>query len=543
VDWLKRILGRAVLPAAPTTVNGFPAPWVDDRPSLFGYLVSFPLEADGRLPQAASTLPDEEALVSRSGSQLRWAAGAADGVLGRHVQAPQPLSVDKALHMLQAASASTSPEHVKAFYDLVNEGDVLRLADALLDAVRASTGPDTDRLHAFAQWLARESPDRAPVKMGIALLGLFSPPQDTDMLLRLGLHDEFTLYAAVALGNSLPQAQGEDALWSLAQRVDGWGRIHLVERLARSSRPDIKAWLLREGYKNSVMYEYLAYACATGGGLLQALQEKHVDAALLDGAGELIQALLQGGPAEDIGVYDDGAYVVQHYLAHSAVRAAPPLTTYLAVSDIVEFLDDGNRTWASLETKGWTPDHRRLLREAAGSILSGLYWPSLALAALDDKDRVAFWVASTAAERMGLDTWEKHFARQRDGVSEQWHALMRTRDPARVERVIALAQSQLNLRAIAIGPSNATGLGAEYRQHGALDFILQSLGEFPGQGWPLVRAGLRSPVTRNRNMALRTLGAWGRAQWPEDAQTLLLQALREEPDDQVRSRMEQLLAT
>ena len=304
--------------------NGFPAPWADGRPSLFGHLANFPLEANGRLPQAAFRLPDEDVLVSRSDSKLRWAAGAADGVFVRHVQASQSVSVDKALHMLEAASNTPTPEHVKDFYDLVNQGEVLGLADALLDAVHTSTRLGAEGLRTFARWLACESPDRAPVKMGIALLGLIDPPEDTEALLRLGSHDEFTLYAAVALGNSLPTLQQEDALWSLAQRVDGWGRIHLVERLARTSRPDIKAWLLREGYKNSVMYEYLAYACATGGGLLQELQAENVDASLLDAAGELIQALLRGGPAEDISDYEDGAQMTRRYLEHTAMRPAPP---------------------------------------------------------------------------------------------------------------------------------------------------------------------------------------------------------------------------
>jgi hypothetical protein len=56
------------------------------------------------------------------------------------------------------------------------------------------------------------------------------------------------------------------------------------------------------------------------------------------------------GPAQDIGDYDDGAQVVQHYLAHEAARTAPPLTSYLAESDIAELVDDENRTWGMLRT-------------------------------------------------------------------------------------------------------------------------------------------------------------------------------------------------
>ncbi|GLS97800.1 hypothetical protein GCM10007918_50920 [Piscinibacter gummiphilus] len=549
MEWLKRLLGgngrgegKLAPPPPPTMVNGFPAPWVDGRPSLFGYLASFPLEPGGRLPEAAATLPDEEAVVSRSGSDLRWAAGAADGVLSHHVGHAEPDSADKVLHMLEAALNTPTPEHVKDFYDFVTEGEVMRLADALLTAVRGSREIDAGRLHAFARWLVCESPDRGPVKMGIALLGLIRPPQETEVLLRLGLHDEFTLYASVALSNTLPPAEGEEALWNLARRVDGWGRIHLVERLAGTAQPAIRAWLLREGYRNSVMNEYLAHACATGGGLLAALQAAEVDAPLLAGAGELIQALLRGGPAADISDYDDGAQAVVRYLAHVASQASPPLATYLAVADIADFVDDAERTWEPLEAIGWTPAHRERVRDAAARILSAPHWPELVRAALGDTDPDAFWVASTAAERMGLDIWETRFARQRDGTGEQWFELMRTNDAERVERVVALARERLDLPAIATGPANEMGFGAAFENHRALDFVLQALGVFPGQGWPLVEAGLRSPVIRNRHMAVGALEGWGRAQWPDAAPALLSQAQREEPDDRVRERMTALLA-
>ncbi len=60
--------------------------------------------------------------------------------------------------------------------------------------------------------------------------------------------------------------------------------------------PVIKRWLLREGFRNSVMYEYLAATCARAGGLLAALGDDDVDRELLTGAGEILQALIAGRP-------------------------------------------------------------------------------------------------------------------------------------------------------------------------------------------------------------------------------------------------------
>ena len=45
----------------------------------------------------------------------------------------------------------------------------------------------------------------------------------------------------------------------------------LVERLADTQAHDIKRWLVREGYRNTIMYEYLAYTCATAGALAEEL--------------------------------------------------------------------------------------------------------------------------------------------------------------------------------------------------------------------------------------------------------------------------------
>jgi hypothetical protein len=42
--------------------------------------------------------------------------------------------------------------------------------------------------------------------------------------------------------------------------VAGWGRIQTVRRLAGTQDPQIKAWLLRHGFRNQIMDEYLARA-------------------------------------------------------------------------------------------------------------------------------------------------------------------------------------------------------------------------------------------------------------------------------------------
>jgi hypothetical protein len=85
-------------------------------------------------------------------------------------------------------------------------------------------------------------------------------------------------------------------------------------------------------------------------------------------------------------------------------------------------------------------------------------------------------------------------------------------------------------------------LGPGFALHGHLDFILQALDKFPGRGWRLIRVGMRSPVIRNRHMAIRALGAWRRSEWPPEAEPYVRKCASEEPDEKVRSSFEKLLA-
>jgi hypothetical protein len=102
----------------------------------------------------------------------------------------------------------------------------------------------------------------------------------------------------------------------MARRVAARGLIQAVERLKGTSDPQIRSWLLREGFRDEVMNEYLAHLAATTGDLYTAL---------LDGAGGIIRALCAvGGPARDIRGYPDGPAVISRYLTLIRGRAASP---------------------------------------------------------------------------------------------------------------------------------------------------------------------------------------------------------------------------
>lgn len=513
-------------------------PW-DQRPSILEFVRSHvPTDGPG-VAEGGYTLPDDERV--NAGSRLRWGMGSLDGVMTHHMGTGEnEEAVRKTVELVLAYSRQPTATNKATVYQHVIAAHVVSIIDPVIEALLNEGGIGHDRLYELARSFVTEATDRQPVKFGIALLGLFRQPDDQELFQTLGRHDEFTLFCAVAIANS---SEGHDeALWRLARNVTGWGRIHAVERLARTDNPAIKDWLLREGYRNRIMYEYLAATCARTGGLLAALSEDRVDQGLLTAAGEIIQALVVGGPAEGIDDYEDARPVIESYLGHMA-SSAETIKDFLHVNSIKGYLDEDDARWAGRYDAGWTADCRANLRTACSSILGRPEWADRVRAQLSSEDELAFAHADQAARALGIDTWDIHWRRLREKPADpgRWYHVMALCDESRIGKVVEFAEASIDLAAVATGAGDELGLGRGFEQHSCLDYVLQDLRRFPGRGARLIEAGLKSPVVRNRNMALNALAAWAQGDWPTRLKEALERAIQCEPKEDVRERMQKAL--
>jgi len=159
------------------------------------------------------------------------------------------------------------------------------------------------------------------------------------------------------------------------------------------------------------MYEYLAATCARAGGLLAALSEDDVDRELLTAAGEIVQALIAGGPAEGIDDYEDARPVVEAYLGHME-SSAESIEDFLHMT-VKGYQDEDDSRWAGRYKAGWTAECRDRLRSLCDSILGRPEWPERVRADLGSRDDLEFAHADQAAKALGLDTWDIHWRRLR----------------------------------------------------------------------------------------------------------------------------------
>lgn len=503
-------------------------PVVAPGPSIYEFVCAL-LDPAGRLEEPGLALPDEAKVTT---GRIRWAAGALDGVRRHGVGGGR--SADEAamaIELLMTACKRPSRRNLGKLYEAVVDDRVLDSVDPLIEGL-VERGPDREKLHGLGRWLATTASDRGAVKIGMAILGVTGLDADLDVIRALGAHEEFTLFAAVAMVNGLVQPESE--LWTLAKAVDGWGRIQCVERLRDTEDRSIRSWILREGFRNSVMDEYLAYIAATTGGLLDALEAEDVDRELLTAAGQILTALMQGGPAEDIDAYEFGADAVGAFLTHMTT-SAETLHDLRAVSAIRSFLSEPDG-WDARTFRGWTADRREAFEARCDEIVHREAWTDRIAVGLLSDDPTEFWRAEHAARDQGMDTFAVLVERIReDPLRGPWSHAWKQADTDRAVQLATLARELLPLDQVATGPADELGMGAGWRPHAALNWTLQALRDHVGVGADLVLVGLRSPVTPNRNMSLNVLKAWPPAAWPAGARRLAEGLAQADPNEQARA--------
>ena len=484
---------------------------------------------------------------------LRYASGALDGIVTHHMGSAsardQSDVVSSVLFSLERLARTQSDQARAALYELVMRGPMAAHADAIVDRLAAQRRLSRGDVLGPARWLVRTAAHREPLKLGIVLLGISGSSEDVEELMVLGRHDEFTLYAAVAVANLVDDPT--DLWWRLARDLRGWGKIHLVERLAPAAaeRADVRGWLVRDGCSNDVMDEYLAYLCATAGDLAGALAGAGPpDDGLIDGACVILGALLRGGPAEDIDSYAAGPPAARALVGILETRC-DRLTRLDLLRELRAWLAGGTgelagEGWSRRRELGWSRELCEELWARAGVVLARPEWRGRVAAAYLGDDAAERSLAWGLGAAIGLDLWEAGFARLTDEPLRDtlYFELLQGADPARVRRVVEFAERALPLGQIASGPADDLGFGPDYQAHTCLDFVLQELKRHRVFSGALVAAGLRSPTVRNRNLAAALLevaapGAWG------DATVAALRAsAADEPRGDLREKLKERLA-
>jgi hypothetical protein len=506
-------------------------------------------------------LPDDQPPPA---SELNWAPGALAGVLSHHTSPRTDTddAVDQVIAVLEAVrDGRLDRRAVERLYQLLATGaaDIApRTARHVVDHARAEGEPDRQAALAaavgdVARWLIDTGTDRKAVATGINLAGLLGNAAGRlEAITTLGRHSTFAADSVGVLARL--GDDGTETLFSLARQHTGWGRIAAVEALIPAARPDIRRWLLTEGFRNDVSWGYLALLVARNCGLIVMLEQtrdRHLprttsdwtaeDNAVLDGARDLLSTMLDPyGPGGDITDYPDAGAAVSIWLELTELRTGggPGIGDLAFIVELVAALTRDDRL---TDENGFGAAQRQSMRDSCDRVLAAPRTAALVSASLATGHPAAMGQISTVAAALGIDPFPPFLPLLRvdPDNSALWYSAARAVG-RHTDEFLAAARELLPANGVATNPRAC--IGPAPGPHMGVTYVLQhAYPRAPGVGWPWLAELLRSPMSGVRWQALTALLSWPRARWPDDATEALRAARAVEDDAKLRDRFDAAL--
>ena len=440
---------------------------------------------NGRLPEGFAISYNDPYFKSE---QLRMAPGAIDGMTIYHVRHEDLTEMDdnEIIDAIMAAS-SGNPQAYAMFSGLGRRLRAIDIIDELQQHVRKHADElDAAQLYKFSVLeLILEGRDIECVKFGLELLELFGEPNDQvkQIVRNLGLYSEFTIFSVF---NMLLWENGNEEIFNLAKNVEGWGRVHAIERLKPESQ-EIKDWLLYEGGYDSTLSSYTALTCMINSGAAERLKNRTTDKEYT-AIGDLIGYLLQGEPGDGISELPEAESVLADYVAQAGLHNLD-IYGYKVILDIFYYVSEEMNF----------PDLTDLCRQ----VLTGDDCRKCIKEAVKTGQGIDLAIACGIPYKEALlqalkNDFENQYSRCRYLLNDKEYR----------ERTLDIFRKHIPPQDIEQNPQDELGLGPEFTKYMQLDFLLQELGDKPFCGIDYVSRTIASPVTRNRTMSMRILKSW-----------------------------------
>lgn len=216
---------------------------------------------EGRLVKGFMLPPEKEA-------HMQLALGTTDGILMYHTplrngkELPSFKKLTEAIDFAAKGDAESKEKALTIIDEFSQNSQILPFMDAIQEYImERQSDIDPSVLMAFAAELFSKGTKRETVKLGLVLLGLFeteSIPELKNFIRCIAACDEFTLYAMYIMCR---WQDGNEAIFDIAQKTYGWGKIFAIQFLEPKT-DEIRKWMIKEGVHNTVMPQYSALTVA-----------------------------------------------------------------------------------------------------------------------------------------------------------------------------------------------------------------------------------------------------------------------------------------
>lgn len=291
------------------------------------------------------------------------------------------------------------------------------------------------------------------------------------------------------------------------------------------------------------MYEYLAYNCAIHGELHKKLESEQIEQRLFNSASDIIEALIaEHSPSADITTYIFASQVIQEFIRHSK-KQATNISDFNVLHKIKDFLTELQNDIGDQKENGWNQDIISNCLIEIFEILNSRDWKIVANEELKSNNNVTYWNAKQAAEKLGIDLWETVWAKleQKPIDSSAWYDVTNYSKPEHSDKIINFALNHLPFDELATGAKDSNGFGDNYNKYSCLEYATTFLENYPKKGDKIILTALKSPVTRNRNMAINVLDKWKKENWSSEIEKEIKHLEKIEPNNDTKENIVRLL--
>lgn len=436
-------------------------------------------------------LPDDFMLPSYEKEGLAFADGAMDGVALYHMG---PDEVDEEIQQkieifVKAVSDGDFGKADGILAEIVEKVSAFSIIDDLQHCIYDhAAGLNGNTLYNYANYLLTESEGREQIKVGMEIIEIMEPDDNTRKIIRtLGLSDEFTIFALFNMHNWKNTSK---EIFNLAQKVEGWGRIHAVEKL-NPNNAEMKKWLLLEGVNNYVMPAYSGLICYEKAEVETLLDKEHIEKDELDGILRIIDAMLDEGPVEGISALEDPEAILIKVLEHANRHMPLSLEQYEIINNISD--------WQEEEGDDDNPEIESLVDDILGSDACRE----------TVKEAVKECKGIRLARTLKIPYKEDVYRCLKNNLDKNDYAFQYLiKDPEYTDKIIKLFVENTDLEKIKTGPEENLGFGGEYKDHHRLSYILSLLVEHPQKSEVLIETAIQSLLNNNRNQAINNVREW-----------------------------------
>lgn len=354
----------------------------------------------------------------------------------------------------------------------------------------------------FADLLISESTSIEAIKFGLCLLELFDTEHNKEIrkkILTLASCEEFTIFCVYIISN---WSDGNEIIFNLAKKLNGWGKIHAVERLEPVTE-EIKHWMICHGCENTVLTQYLAPTCAKKIDILNILNQNTLSQKEFDGISVILTTLCQ-----DFGLFpnrflmlENKEKIIQCYIdkAKHMVSNLKQLSNLILIEEyLLEMKEKSDSILNSIKN--------------FQELLSNPLWETKILSAISKEDSENAAAALQIAKKLKINLKEKAFELIEQNPLQNYTLVWYLFESGEfyANKVVTLYESVLPLKKMANGIDDLVGVGKEYELYSCLNYILQFLKDYPLLGETLVYYALNCPVISSRSLSISTIEEWSK---------------------------------